>query len=63
MVTNDASASSSKTVTGAAKTKSKKDEQANKKPTGLNQAKLKNDELSKWGVKALSNLKPSVDGQ
>lgn len=49
--------------TSSAKNKQKKEDPASKKTTSLTLAIPKNDELSKWGVKALSNLKPSVDGK
>lgn len=57
-------AASTSGIIANAKIKGKKEDPTNKKSsTALTQTVLKNDELSKWGVKALSGLKPSVDGE
>lgn len=59
----NSAAFTSGTITNT-RTKGKKDDPTSKKSSAsLTQAVLKNDNLSKWGIKTLTNLKPSVDGK
>lgn len=63
LANSNSTAFTSETVTNT-RTKGKKDDPTSKKSSAsLTQTVLKNDDLSKWGIKALSNLKPSFDGK